>query len=162
MEQVVVFPVLSTALDTSGLIQACRHLNIPNPSRDADSKNLAGLVHTAAVLDVLQSRPTLTSTVMHLGYLFVTWPEQMTFLLSYARGMPYFEVNRNPRYSAVIIASSVDQWITACKHACTTVSDSVVRYTYNRVYRDLEQRLPKEMLGRTSDFGDGTFLLEYK
>lgn len=162
--QAVILPVLQTSLNLQGLIQASREMKMPNPTSKADAQNLQGFKHTVAVLDGIQRRPYLTGTVLQLGYMIAAYPEDMDLVLAYTGGMPHFYYDGIPRgVSCCIVSGSVNQWMTACRCACSPESDQVVRYVFNRIYRDMETKVPRDMIdGNRRDNQDGTFLLEHK
>ena len=160
---VVVFPVLSTVLNTSDVIRACREMNLGNPAEAADKKNLTGLRHLFEVLDGLQISPYLSKNVVNLGYMFVAWPDDLSDILTFTCGMSHFRVRGTERFQAAVVAGSISDWTRACELACHRDSSHPVRYAFNRVYRDMEKKLPNATMRKgTDDYGDGTFLLEHK
>jgi len=159
----VVFPCLQTTLNTAGLIQACRDMNQPNPTKVPDEKNLQGLKHTIATLDEIQSRPYLTGNILQLGYMLVTYPDDMQEVLAHTAGMAHLYHDGVRNASCVIVTGSVNQWLDACSRACCADANQVTRFVFNRVYRHMEKVIPREMMsGERTDAGDGTFLLEDK
>jgi hypothetical protein len=156
---VIVFPVTASALNTAQLIKACRELKLGNPAEIADKKKLQGLHHSFAVLDSLQTEPGLTKTILSIGYMIIAWPDDLANILLYTCGMNYIHVARTGRVDSAIVTGSIADWMRAVEVACHPNVEQPTRYAFNRVYRDLEQRVPHG-LGRTRDNGDGTFLLE--
>lgn len=134
-------------------------MNQPNPAVPADQKNLKGLKHTIATLDEIQRRPYLTANLIQMGYMIITYPNDMPAVLSHTAGMSH--VYHEGSDCCAIVAGTMQQWISSCERACRSEADQVIRYVFNKVYRHLEQNVPRELLtGCTKDFGDGTFLLE--
>lgn len=159
--QAIVFPVTQTTLNTSGLIQACREMQQPNPTNKPDAQNLKGFKHTIATLDEIQKRPYLTGNILHLGYMIVAHWDDMPQVLAHA-AMPHVYHDGVKYGACVTVTGSVNQWIDVCRRACCSESDQVVRFVFNRIYRHLEQVAPREMIsGHRIDAGDGTFLLEH-
>ena len=158
--EAVVFPVLQTSLNAAGLIQACREMQQPNPTAKPDQRRLHGLKPTIETLNEIQRRPYLTANIVSLGYMLITHHHDMPSVLTHTAGMPHIYHDGYTDASCVIVTGSLQQWLTACQVACQTETDQVVRFVFNRVYRNLEQTVPREMLsGGREDHGDGTFLL---
>jgi len=157
-----VMPVLQTSLNLKGMIQACREMQLPNPAAAADEKNLTGLKHMIETLDSIQHIPFLTEDVIQLGYMVAAYPDAMSEALAYTGGMPHLYHAGATRGAVVcIVSGSVRQWKAACNRACCTDAALDVRFIFNRVYRDMEAKLPREMFtGTRRDNEDGTFLLE--
>jgi hypothetical protein len=162
--QAVVLPVLQTALNLKGLIQACSEMNLPNPATPADHKGLTGFKHTVATLDEIQRRPYLTGNLLQLGYMVAAYPDDMQLVLAYTGGMPHLYHDGAQRGPTIcIVSGSVNQWLDSCSRACCPEADVTVRFVFNRIWRHLETIIPREMFkGNRHDNQDGTFLLEYK
>lgn len=159
----VVMPVLQTAINLSGIIQACREMQQPNPTIGPDQQGLQGFRHTVATLDAIQKRPYLTGHILNLGYMIAAYPEDLTTVLAYTGGMPHLYHDGVDHAACCIVSGSVNQWVDCCRRACKPEAEHVVRFVFNRVYRDLETKVPREMLdGNRKDNQDGTFLLEHK
>lgn len=163
MQEAIVAPVLQTTLNMNFLIQACREMGQPNPATKADEKNLSGFKHVVATFDEIQRRPFLTGNILHLGYMIITYPEDMSLVLAYTGGMPHLYHDGVNRATCVIVSGSVNQWLDACSRACCVEATPTVRFVFNKIYRDLEKKIPRSMFtGSRRDNDDGTFLLESK
>lgn len=162
--EVIVLPVLQTSLNLPALIQACREMQQPNPATGPDEQGLQGFKHTIAVIDSIQRLPYRTGAILSLGYLIASWPEDMDLILAETENMTHLYHDGVERFQCSIVAGTIHQWMDACRRACVHESEYVVRFAFNRVYRDMEQRLPLGMLGhmRRTDNEDQTFLLEHK
>jgi hypothetical protein len=155
-------PVLQTALNLKGMIQACREMNLPNPATAADQKNLTGVKHMIEVLDSIQDMPLLTEDLLQLGYMIAAYPDAMSAALAYTGGMPHL-YHAGVMRGAVccVVSGSVKQWMAACNRACCSDALLDVRFIFNRIYRDMETKIPRSMFNaKRSDNDDGTFLLE--
>ncbi len=115
--EAVVLRVMSTDSNIGALIQACRQMQLPNPATQADQRNLSGLKHTFAVFNAIQCEPHLTANVIQLGYLIVTWPDEMSNVIAASGGMPHFHHDKADRFSCVIMMGSINQWIDACRRS---------------------------------------------
>jgi len=154
-------PVLQTALNLKGMIQACREMNLPNPATAADDKNLTGLKHMVATLDAIQDTPFLSVNLLQLGYMVAAYPHPMKQILAFTGGMPHvFHGGVMQGVECCIISGCVNQWMVACKLASCPDAGLDVRFVYNRIWRDMESKLPRELMTASRrDNDDGTFLL---
>jgi len=165
----VVFPVLETHLNLPGLLRACREMKLPNPAAESDQRGEEGIIQAVNVLDSIQELPYLTTAALQIGYLVVALDCDMPAIVANARGVVHLyhsEAEEASQGEALccIMTGSIDQWLWACVKASIAEADPVVRYTFNRVYRDITSRLPSHVWkgGSTRDHGDGTFLLDYQ
>ena len=93
--------------------------------------------------------------------MIITWPDEMASVLAYTRGMPHLYHDGVQRCLCALVMGSIDQWTDVCRRACVKESDQVVRFVFNKVYRDMQSRLPIQFTDlRRTDNEDGTFMIE--
>ena len=111
---VVVVPVLSTVLNTTGVIRACKEMGLANPAAEADKKGLSGFKHLFAVLDAMHVPPSLSKNVAGIGYMIAAWPDDLSDILTHTSGMSHFRVRGVERFSAAVVSGSFADWLQAC------------------------------------------------
>lgn len=163
IEQAIVYPILESRLDAPGLVKACDWMHQPNPAKIGDLKNLQRVPHAISALNEIQKEPYLTGNILNLGYIIIAFPDVMKSVLAYTGGMPHVYHNNIQNFSCAIVSGYISEWINCCEFACQSRIDTTVRFIFNKVYYDLESKIPRDMLkGTRRDNQDGTFLLEYE
>lgn len=159
--------VMEPNLDLASFANAAENVTGQNCIAEIDrNPGFSPLHDQVRILDNFAGNDAKISyAICNVGFMFAGYDHDIAEVIEYTRGMPHLDTDYCQRgIRCTIAVGSLDQWARATIMGCRAHKLSTARYTFNAIYKMLDQKGLSDLFDgyRVRHDDNNTFLLERK